>query len=87
MTEDDRRREDPFFELECRMDFLQVEAGTRMGNIDRQGAELKDIDLGLVDFPAVLEGTEVLLCWRLGEPEVAFYHGPEDGFRGRRPLG
>lgn len=77
---------DPFFELECRLDFLQMEAGTRIGNIVRQGAELKDIEQGLIDFPSMLDGTEVLLCWKLGEPEVGHYHGPEDGFRGRRPL-
>lgn len=48
--------------------------------------ELKDISTGLVDFPTMIEGREAYLCWRLGEPEVAYWHGKEDGFRGRRPL-
>jgi hypothetical protein len=54
--------------------------------IQRLGAEVKDPDTGLVDFPARRAGEDVLLCWRLGESEVAFWHGLEDGFAGRRPL-
>jgi hypothetical protein len=50
------------------------------------GAQVKDADDGLVDFPALREGEEVLLCWRLGEDEIAFWHGLEEGFAGRRPL-
>lgn len=48
--------------------------------------ELRDISTGLVDFPATVEGQDAFLCWRLGEPEVAYWHSHEDGFRGRRPL-
>ncbi len=48
--------------------------------------ELRDIATGLVDFPAVLHGEEVYLCWRLGEPEVAYYHSRTEGFGGRRRL-
>lgn len=47
---------------------------------------LRDISTGLVDFPAEIEGNEAYLCWKLGEAEVAFWHSPEDGFEGRRPL-
>ena len=50
------------------------------------GCELKDIEQGLVDFPALREGREVYLCWRLGEGEVAFWHELEAGFAGRQPL-
>jgi len=50
------------------------------------GVLVKDLDSGLVDFPSVRDGEEVLLCWRLGEDEVAFWHGYDDGFAGRRPL-
>ena len=50
------------------------------------GVEVKDADTGLLDFPAEHEGRQVLLCWQLGEPEVAFWHGPEDGYAGRRAL-
>lgn len=47
---------------------------------------LRDISTGLVDFPAEIDGREAFLCWKLGEPEVAFWHSSEDGFQGRRPL-
>lgn len=54
--------------------------------IQRLGAQVKDLETGLVDFPARRGAEDVLLCWRLGEPEVAFWHGLEDGVAGRRPL-
>ena len=54
--------------------------------IHGRGAIVKDLDEGLIDFPAQREGQEVLLCWRLGEDEVAYWHGLEEGFAGRRPL-
>ena len=50
------------------------------------GVELRDISTGLVDFPTVIEGREAYLCWRLGEPEVAFWHFAGEGFSGRTPL-
>ena len=50
------------------------------------GALVKDLDSGLVDFPARHRDRDVLLCWRLGEDEVAHWHGLEEGFAGRRPL-
>jgi hypothetical protein len=57
-----------------------------LGRLEEWGIQLRDITTGLVDFPAEMSGERVFLCWRLGEEEVAFYHSPEDGFRGRRPL-
>jgi len=50
------------------------------------GVQVKDLDRGLVDFPCVHRGREVLLCWELGEDEVAFWHGADEGYAGRRPL-
>jgi hypothetical protein len=50
------------------------------------GAEVKDADEGLVDFPALREGEEVLLCWKLGEERIEFWHGVEEGFAGRKPI-
>ncbi|MCX8072698.1 MAG: DUF2203 domain-containing protein [Candidatus Binatia bacterium] len=50
------------------------------------GGEVKGLDLGLVDFPAELDGQEVLLCWQFGEREVGYYHLPDEGFAGRKPL-
>ena len=54
--------------------------------IEQSGAHLKDVRLGLVDFPAERDGRPIYLCWQFGEPEVAFWHGLEDGFAGRQPL-
>jgi hypothetical protein len=52
------------------------------------GVEVKDLDRGLVDFPAAhpADGSTVLLCWHLGEDEIAYWHGIEEGFAGRKPL-
>ena len=52
------------------------------------GVQVKDLDQGLIDFPAKHpeQGDTVLLCWRLGEDEVAHWHGLEEGFAGRKPL-
>lgn len=54
--------------------------------ITARGIILRDPETGLVDFPAVHGGRDVLLCWRLGEDEVGFWHSPGSGFAGRRPL-
>lgn len=62
------------------------EANRLLAEIHGFGCLVKDVDLGLVDFPAQLDGKPVLLCWRLGEPRVAYYHGEHEGFRGRKPL-
>jgi hypothetical protein len=48
--------------------------------------ELRDVSTGLVDFPTVVEGERAWLCWRLGEAEVNHWHGPDEGFVGRRPI-
>ena len=50
------------------------------------GVQVKDLDTGLVDFPSWRDGEEVLLCWRLGEDEVAWWHTLDGGFAGRQPL-
>ncbi|HVP75505.1 MAG TPA: DUF2203 domain-containing protein [Gaiellaceae bacterium] len=54
--------------------------------IAEHGAEVKDLDEGLIDFPALRRGETVLLCWKLGEDEIRYWHRVEDGFAGRRPL-
>jgi hypothetical protein len=51
-----------------------------------EGIVLRDPETGLVDFPSERDGREVFLCWRLGEGDVAFWHGPEGGFAGRKPV-
>jgi hypothetical protein len=54
--------------------------------LERLGVLVKDLDTGLVDFPALRKGEEVLLCWQVGEDEVAHWHGVDEGFAGRKPL-
>ncbi len=54
--------------------------------IHREGGQIKDIERGLVDFPAIVNGKKVLLCWQKGETEVAYYHDERSGYAGRQPL-
>ncbi|MGH9612412.1 MAG: DUF2203 domain-containing protein [Bryobacteraceae bacterium] len=54
--------------------------------IQETGCLVKDLDIGLIDFPAIFRGREVYLCWKLGEPEILFWHPVEEGFRGRKPI-
>jgi hypothetical protein len=63
------------------------ELRTAVEELTAEGIVLRDLDTGLVDFPARLDdGREYLLCWVLGEPAVEWWHWPEAGFAGRRPL-
>jgi hypothetical protein len=58
-----------------------------VARLERLGVMVKDADRGLVDFPALREsGEEVLLCWQVGEDEIGYWHGLEEGFAGRKPL-
>lgn len=57
-----------------------------LGQLRLLGVEVKDPRTGLLDFPAERDGEAVLLCWRVGEPEVAWWHGEDEGFAGRKPL-
>ena len=50
------------------------------------GCLVKDLDIGLVDFPTLFQGREVYLCWKLGEPSIAFWHGVDEGFAGRKAI-
>ena len=75
------------------VDKLQTTIDDEASNVVRCVAELqelgllvKDLDEGLVDFPARRGDEDVLLCWQLGEDEVAYWHSVEDGFAGRKPL-
>jgi hypothetical protein len=64
--------------------FLEVRR--LLETIEESGIVLRDIDRGLVDFPALMDGQEILLCWELGEDEVSFWHDLSSGYRGRQPL-
>jgi hypothetical protein len=54
--------------------------------IHQWGCLVKDLDLGLIDFPTLWKGQEVYLCWKLGERGIHFWHGVDEGFRGRKPI-
>jgi hypothetical protein len=64
--------------------FLEVRR--LLETIEESGIVLRDIDRGLVDFPAMLEGREVYFCWELGEDDVSYWHDLDSGYRGREPL-
>ena len=55
-------------------------------DLDDLGVQVKDLDAGLLDFPALREGEEVLLCWKVGEDAVEWWHREEDGYAGRKPI-
>ncbi|HYL68848.1 MAG TPA: DUF2203 domain-containing protein [Candidatus Limnocylindria bacterium] len=54
--------------------------------IHETGCVVKDLDVGLLDFPARINDEEVYLCWRLGEARIRFYHRQDEGFAGRKPI-
>jgi hypothetical protein len=57
-----------------------------LAEIDSIGVQVKDIDIGLLDFPCEVEGQIVLLCWRMGEKSITHWHGTQEGFAGRKPI-
>ncbi len=71
-----------------RLQGLQAEMQEYVEELEAIGCYYKDWSyaVGLVDFPAVVDGKQVFLCWRSDEPGLAWYHGIEDGYRGRKPL-
>jgi hypothetical protein len=73
-------------DLQERLDEEVAGIARCVARIHEAGALVKDLDQGLVDFPAQREGEDVLLCWRLGEDEIGFWHGLDEGFSGRKPL-
>jgi hypothetical protein len=65
---------------------LAEEAAEAVRELDALGVVVKDLDLGLLDFPGLREGDEVELCWQVGEDAVAYWHPLEAGYRGRKPI-
>ncbi|MEO8100676.1 MAG: DUF2203 domain-containing protein [Acidobacteriota bacterium] len=57
-----------------------------MAQIEQLGALVKDLDIGLLDFMARYNGQDVCLCWKLGEGGIEYWHGVEEGFRGRKAI-
>lgn len=66
--------------------FITGQMEAKLQSILDMGAVPKGLEPALVDFPSLLDGEEIFLCWKLGEKKITAYHGPEDGFSGRKPL-
>jgi len=69
-----------------RRDETRSKLGTAIEQVQEFGCVVKDLDMGLIDFPTLLRDEEVYLCWKLGEPAIAFWHGVDEGFRGRKAI-
>lgn len=57
-----------------------------VAEIHATGVQVKDLDMGLLDFPCEVEGQTILLCWKLGEKSIAHWHGMQEGYSGRKPI-
>ncbi len=68
--------------------WVETMAGIRavVSEFYRREVQIKDLQRGLIDFPAIIDGKEVFLCWENGEEDVNFWHGLEAGYAGRQPL-
>jgi hypothetical protein len=69
-----------------RRDAVATKLRAAIEQVQEFGCVIKDLDMGLIDFPTLLRGVEVYLCWKLGEPKIAFWHGTDEGFRGRKAI-
>jgi hypothetical protein len=63
-----------------------VELSRALNELDAVDVVVRDVERGLVDFPALRDGEEVYLCWLVDEDEIRFWHAPDAGFAGRQPL-
>ena len=65
---------------------LHQSVQSALDRIQETGCVVKDLNMGLLDFPARIDGDEVYLCWKLGEDRIRFYHRQDEGFSGRKPI-
>jgi hypothetical protein len=75
-----------FLERKQRRDSSAQQLKRAIEKVQELGCLVKDLDIGLIDFPTLLRGQEVYLCWKLGEAGIQFWHGVDEGFGGRRPI-
>ena len=76
----------PFLEMRARRDTSAAALKEIFERVEEMGVLVKDLDIGLIDFLTRYHGREVCLCWKLGETGIAFWHGTEEGFRGRKAI-
>lgn len=77
---------DRILKVKERRDSAATKLQAALEAVQDEGCQVKDLDVGLLDFPTLYQGREVLLCWRLGESRIEFWHGLEEGFRGRKRI-
>jgi len=75
-----------YIALRARRDTSAAALKDALDRIEQMGVLVKDLDIGLIDFLTRYHGREVCLCWKLGEGKIEFWHGTEEGFRGRKPI-
>lgn len=73
-------------ELEAEVEREAEAVGKCVDDLLELGVQVKDLDTGLLDFPSLRDGEEVLLCWHLGEDEIRYWHTVDGGFAGRQPI-
>jgi hypothetical protein len=73
-------------QLEARTERLRAGVHALLGLLESMGIVLRDVETGLVDVPTLRDGEPVWLCWRLSDPDLAFWHTTREGFASRRPL-
>lgn len=76
----------PLARLRVERDKLNQTITDTLAEITAMGVQVKDLDIGLLDFPCLVDGTVVLLCWKLGEEAITHWHGTDEGFAGRKPI-
>lgn len=76
----------PLARLRAERDKLAQTITDTLSEITATGVQVKDLDIGLLDFPCQVDSKIVLLCWKLGEESITHWHGMEEGFAGRRPI-
>ena len=76
----------PLARLRAERDKLSQTVTDTLAEIAATGVQVKDVETGLLDFPCVVDGRVVLLCWKLGEEAITHWHGVDEGFRGRKPI-
>jgi hypothetical protein len=73
-------------EERTRRDGAAAQLRSSIEQVQEVGCLIKDLDIGLIDFPTLYRGNEVYLCWKLGEGGIEYWHGVEEGFRGRKKI-
>jgi len=73
-------------ELRQQRDAFSQKLREIINEVQEFGCVIKDLDIGLLDFPTLFRGREVYLCWKLGEPSISYWHGVDEGFAGRKEI-